>query len=552
MTMTESPPAAEAAESTEPAGALPGAGLYDALTTSDHKSIGRMWLGLGLLMLAAATVLGVANALEDTSEGADVYGGVNGIFQMAGLYRLGLLLLVAMPLVIGLATIVVPMQVGSSNIAFPRAAVAAAWGHVVGTAILLISVLAGGGWGALDGVTGDEADAIELTLLGTGMVVASILLASVCLATTVVSLRAPGMGLLKTPLFAWSILVTASVWVLTLPVLIANLVVIVVDLRGGPLLFGNPEGTSAIYDQLAWVLEQPAIYSLGIVVLGVIGSIVPVVAGTRQVSHAAMVSLIGLAGAFAIGGWSQPVFSDQRAEVVYVAFGLIAVVPVLASLGGNAATLAKGGVPAGLPPAQLAGALGAGLLLLLATIFGALRVIDPLDLVGTAADDAVLHLTVFACITAVVAGLWFWAPKIDGRLLPNVTGLAIVGDFLLGAVLLGVAGLLAGLDVSDDLNDAMAWVAFVGAIFVALGAVGIIATKLSAMRSDVEAGDDPWDGHTLEWATPTPVPADNFVVAPARVISESPLLDAAEASDSSGEASEGSGEASEGNQGGES
>ena len=62
MTMTESPPAAEAAESTEPAGALPGAGLYDALTTSDHKRIGRMWLGLGLLMLAAATVLGVANA----------------------------------------------------------------------------------------------------------------------------------------------------------------------------------------------------------------------------------------------------------------------------------------------------------------------------------------------------------------------------------------------------------------------------------------------------------------------------------------------------------
>ena len=545
MTMTESPPAAEAAESTEPAGALPGAGLYDALTTSDHKRIGRMWLGLGLLMLAAATVLGVANALEDTDDGADVFAGANGIFQMAGLYRLGLLLLVAMPLVIGLATVVVPMQVGSSNIAFPRAAAAAVWGHLVGTAILVISVLAGGGWGAVDGVTGDEADAIELTLLGTGMVVASILLASVCLATTVVSLRTPGMGLLKTPQFAWSILVTTSVWLLTLPILIANLVVIVVDLRGGPLLFGDPEGTTRIYDQLSWVLEQPAVYSLGIVVLGIIGSIVPVVAGGRHVSHAAMVSLIGLAGVFAVGGWSQPALSDQRAEVVYVAFGLLAVVPVLASLGGNAATLAKGGIPVGLPPAQLVGALGSGLLLLLATVFGALRVIDPLDLVGTAADDAVLHLTVFACVTAVVAGLWFWAPKIDGRLLPNFGGLMITGDFLIGSVLLGVAGLLAGLDASDDLNDAMAWVAFVGAIFVALGALGVVGTKLQVMRSDVEAGDDPWDGHTLEWATPTPVPAENFLVAPARVMSESPLLDAtAEAGDGD--------EPTDGDEGGES
>lgn len=542
MTMTESPPA-EAAESTEPAGALPGGGLYDALTTSDHKVIGRIWLQVAMLMLAAATVLGVALAIDDAGDG-DVFGGANSAFQMAGLYRFGLVLLVAMPLVIGLATVMVPMQVGSTNIAFPRAAAAAAWGYLVGAAITIISVLAGGGWGALDGVTGEEADAIELTLLGTGMLMGSILLASVCLATTVISLRTPGMGLMKAPLFAWSVLVTASVWILTLPVAIANLIVIVVDLRGGPLLFGNPEGSTQIYAQLAWLLEQPAIYSLGVPVLGIIGSIVPVVAGARQVSHAAMMALIGLAGLLAIGGWSQPAFSDQRDELVYVAFGLIAVVPVLASLGGNSATLLKGGIPAGLPPAHLLGALGSGLLLTLATVAGALRVIDPFDLIGTGADAAVAHLTVFACVTAVAAGLWFWSPKIGGHLLPSFFGSLVMGDFIVGGLILGVSGLLIGFDFSSGLNDTMEVVAVIGAVIAALGAFGAIGAKVKAMRSDVDAGDDPWDGHTLEWATPTPVPADNFVTPLARVTSEAPLLDAAGAEDS--------GEASDDDEGGES
>ncbi len=528
MTMTESPPT-EAAESTEPAGAVPG-GLYDVLTTSDHKAIGRIWLRLGLLLLAGVAVLGVLVALEDTSaDGIDVFGGANAAWQMNGLYSFSLVLLVVPALTIGLATTVVPMQVGSSNIAFPRAAAAAAWGFMVGAAIMVISVFAGGGWGALDGVSGGEADAIELTLLGMGMVAASVLLASVCLATTVVSLRTPGMGLTKTPLFAWSILVTASVWILTLPVLIANLIVIVVDLRGGPLLFGAPEGSTMIYDQLAWILEQPAVFVLGIPVLGIIGSIVPVVAGSRHITHAGLMAAIGVAGLLAIGGWSQPAFSDQRDELLFVAFGLLAVMPVLASLALNSLPLAKAGVPPGMPPAQLLGALGAGLLLLLGAAAGALRVIDPLELIGTNADAGVGHLVAYAAVVGLAAGTWFWAPKIGGHQLPNVLGLGVMLDFIGAGLLMGAAHLLIGFDFDGGLNDAMLWVVFVGAILATLGALGISA---AARRNDGEAGDDPWGGHTLEWATPTPVPAGNFVDALARVTSEAPLLDAAEASDS--------------------
>ncbi|MEM9467989.1 MAG: cbb3-type cytochrome c oxidase subunit I [Actinomycetota bacterium] len=535
--MTESPPVEAAEAEPKAAAEVAAEGLYTWLSTSDHKVIGRIWIRLSLLLLVAATALGAAVAVEQANGSDELFGGLNAYFQMWGLSRFGLVLMVAVPLFIGLATIVVPMQVGSSNIAFPRAAAAAAWGYVFGSVITIVSVIAGGGWGALDGVSGEEADAIELTLLGTGLLIASILLASVCIVTTVISLRTPGMGLAKVPLFAWSMLVAGTVWLLTLPIALANLIVITVDLRGGPLLFGNPEptGSSAtlIYDQLAWILEQPQVYAIAIPVLGVIGSIIPVVAKGRHASHAGAMVLIGLAGLLAAGGWSQPHFGDHRDEFVYIAFGLVFIVPILATLAVSGLTLLQGEAPVGIPPAHLLGALGSGLLLVLAAAVGALRVIDPLDLIGTTADTAVLSLTAFAAITGGIAGLWFWAPKIGGRQLSAPLGSLAITALIGAGVLTGLGALVAGFDDTPDivggdldgLAGSMLWIMVAGLVIGTLGALDVLGAIALSVRSDVDAGDDPWDGHTLEWSTPTPVPVDNFSTPPARVTSEAPLLD---------------------------
>ena len=232
MTMTDSPPAADTAlAATSPR----VVGLFDALTTTDHKRIGRLWLRSGLLGLLAATLLGVVLTIENSNSSPDdIFGGINSFFQYFNLYRFGLVLLVVAPLFVGLATVVVPMQVGATNIAFPRAAHGAVWLFMIGATITVVSVVSDGGWGALDGVTGTERDAIALTLVGTGLVIFALLMASVCIATTVVSLRTAGMNLLRVPLFAWSMLVAASVWLLTLPVALGNLALIYFDLRGGP------------------------------------------------------------------------------------------------------------------------------------------------------------------------------------------------------------------------------------------------------------------------------------------------------------------------------
>lgn len=544
MTMTDSPPATD----TAPAVASPAvAGLYDALTTTDHKRIGRYWLRSGLLLLIGAVVLGVLLGIEGTdAESTDLFGGDNAYFQMWALYRIGLALLVAAPLLVGLATVVVPMQVGSTNIAFPRAALAAVWGFMLGAGITVVAVLAGGGFGAVDRVTNAERDAIALTLVGLGFVIVSLLLASLCLATTVISLRVKGMTLLRTPLFAWSILVTCSVWLLTLPVLLANLLIAYVDLHNGPGTFGgDASGSLAIYGQIAWVVEQPQVYAFAIPVLGILGSIVPVTAGVRAARHGLSAGLIGLFGLLAFGAWSQPYFQNDGAiphdeKFLFIAFGLAALLPVLGAMGGAGDTLRRGGdAIVGLPAAHLVGALGGGILLLLGVVAGALRVIEPLELggstdqvegIGTLAVSGVASLVLLAAIVAAVGGFWFWAAKIGGHELPPMLGRLALLDLIGGAVLLGGAQVVSGffdtvnhpLAVpTEDIADTLAIVSLIGAVLIGLGALGVVAAIAKAVRTGATATDDPWGGHTLEWATVDGA----FAEPPALVTSESPLLD---------------------------
>ena len=539
MTMTDSPPATDAAPA---AASRAVVGLHAALTTTDHKRIGRMWLRVGVLLVVAAAVLGVLLGVESTDAGAvDLFGGRNAYFQMTALYRLGLALLVATPLFIGLATIVVPMQVGSTDIAFPRAALAAFWGFLLGAGILIASVLATGGWGAVDAASGDERDAVALTVVGTGMVVFSLLLASVCIATTVVSLRVKDMTLLRTPLFTWSMLVACAVWLLTLPVVLANLLVAYVDLHNGPGTFGGGlNGRVDAYTQIAWIVEQPQVYAFAIPVLGVLGSIVPVAAGVRAARHGLSVALIGLFGLLAIGAWSQPYFQfsggvNYDGRFVYIAFGIAATVPLLGAMGGAGDTLSRGRANiVGLPPAHLMGALGGGVLLLAGGAAGVARVIGPLHLGDRLTVSGVMNLVLIGAVASAVAGIWFWAPKIGGHELSPVMGRLVALDLIGGALLLGGAQVVNGffgtsndplVEITDDTADVLNVVSLIGAVIVALGALGLLGALAQAMRTGGTAADDPWGGQTLEWSTATPPPPGNFAEPPVLVTSEVPLLD---------------------------
>ncbi len=569
--MTDSPPVADTAL----AAASPRVvGLFDALTTTDHKRIGRLWLRSGLLMLLAGTVLGVVLSIENSNSSPDdIFRGVNGFFQGFAMYRFGLVLLVAVPLFVGLATVVVPMQVGATNIAFPRAAHGAVWLFMIGAGITVVSVVAGGGWGALDGVSSGERDAIALTLVGTALVIVSILVASACIATTVVSLRTAGMNLLRVPLFAWSMLVATSVWLLTLPIALGNLALIYFDLRGGPgeflrnrtdvpgLVEGSVEGSDAIFMQIGWLVEQPQVYAFAIPVLGVLGQIAPVVAGRRHAQHTVAVILIGLFGLLSVGGWSQPWFQgpNHDEKFIFIVFGLFAVLPVLSSIGAATDTIAKSSIAkssdegdgadiSGFLSVHGLGAIAGALLLLAATVAGLARVIQPWDLGGRTTITAVMNLALYGAVVAAIAGIWFWAPKISGKQLSVPMGRLVILDVVAGAVLLGGADFVSGFleapafphqdQVPDStaplvaapsnqgLVEVMNVIGAVGAVLIALGVLGVFAALAKAARTDEPVDDNPHGGQTLEWTTSSPPPSGNFSEPPERVVSEAPVLDA--------------------------
>ena len=478
-------------------------GLAQPFMTNDAAAVGRLFVVTSLLLALGTAVVGVLLALGRTQAASpwDLFGGLNAYFRMWTLYRVSFVLLVVMPLLLGLALAVVPSQVGAGNVAFPRAALASFWSWLIGAVIIVSSALAGGGWGALDGVTGNESDAMALTLLGTGMVIVALLLGALTVATTVISMRQTGMSLLDVPPFSWSMLVTAAVWLFTMPVAIANIVVIYADLRGRPAVaFGRAESPD-IWLQLDWLVEQPAVYAMAVPVLGIVFEAVGAAVGARSSRPEAILMVVGLFGLLAVGGWSQDYFTapqDLRDGLVYVAFGLAAVLPVVATAGGAAELVMRGSkTPDRLLDTRMLGAGAALKLLGAAALVGALRVIEPFDLLETSATWAVFHGVVVASLIAGVVALRTWSHQLLFRPMDQKFGRGAVVLLFGGGGLLVVADLMSGFiaDAPDlmalalDGSAVLNVVALIGSLLVAAGLAVALGGAVSALRGRAETSE---------------------------------------------------------------
>jgi len=322
------------------------------------------------------------------------------------------------------------------------------------------------------------------------------------------------MGLLQVPAFTWSMLVACAIWLLTLPVVIANIALIYVDLRGRePIAFGNPQGPD-IWLQLDWMVEQPAVYAMAIPVLGIAIDAMSSSFKTRLARSEAPTIAIGLFGLLAAGGWSQDYFTspvDHRDELVYVAMGLAAVVAVLAVFGAlGELTLRSVKRPNDLlTPATFAklfepGAIGAGTtvkLLGFGAVIGAVRVIEPLDLLETAATSAVFHAVSVAALASGVTALSLWVSQAAGRGLPPMAGRAIPIVLVLAGGLLALADLAAGLretlnlpaNISPDggIDGLIKVASLAGSVLLVLGVLAALPAAVSALRS----------AHTMKAAT---------------------------------------------------
>lgn len=528
-------------------------GVVGAIAMNDHKSVGRMWIGASLLFLILVSILGIVTNLERLSLGsAEIFGSNATYFQGWVLYRTGAIFLVALPLFIGIATLVVPLQVGSPSIAFPRLAAASFWTWLVGAIVHIVSIF--GADGGLGPANATRTEGTLMTITSLGFIIVALLAASLCITTTIIALRPAGMTLQRVPVFTWSMLVATSVWLLSLPVLLANLIFAYVDLQGRePIAFGNRD---VIWSNVEWAWSQPQVYAYAIPVLGVLGEVVPTLVKQRQVNRDVVLSLIGLFGLLSFGAWAQsalsrgadPVFqnpalpeADQGRfiyeEPLFIIFALVIALPVLGLLGGAADTIRRGTLPK--PNAALAGGLVGALLLLLAVVAGEVRAIplwDALHVEHVLLSSATAQLTlVFAAVIAAAIGaLAYWAPKIFGGYTADPIGMLGATAVMAGGALAGLADLVSAFagqpdvsveDLSNGTIESMNVLALVGVIIMAAGALALVGLVLPAVRSSELLPDDPWDGQTLEWAAPSPPPVGNFVAPIGKVRSAEPLLD---------------------------
>lgn len=516
MAMTETRPA-PAAEAVAPPVAVPAdpPGIAGWLSTSDHKRVGRLYVATSLLFLLVATVVGAVVAIEGTQSGLDVFDDATSFTQAVRLYPEALVLLAALPLLIGIATTIVPLQVGSPEIAFPRGSATAYWLYLVSGAVLIGSYLADGG------PTGGSREAADLWALALVGVLLAHTIALVSLLTTVLAMRASGMTLLRAPAFTFSVLVGGSLLLLTLPVLAARLVTMYVSHHFGADFTG--------YEGVRWAWSIPSLYLLAVIPAGVALEVVPVLARNRVRAHGATLAVLGLLGVVGVGAWAQR--PETFDDLLYVAIGLAAVLPALALLGLLGDTL-RAGKPKVASP--LGFAVGTVLLLLLGAVAGALLSIEPLELHGTTWESGVFHLVVGAALLGGIGGLFWWASKVHGAVLPEGAGFLSFLAVLGGSVLRAAGDLVNGManDLPLDAREfdtdggveALNALAAAGNVLLAVGALLAVLGVLAALRRRTGVADDPWGGHTLEWATTSPPAAGNFAGPLVPVTSPTPLL----------------------------
>src|SRR5262245_1210937 len=272
--------------------------FVDWVTTVEHTRVGRLYVAAALLYGTATVVVGVLLGIEQIDTDGLLF--EQAVPQMTSFYWYILAFGLAVPLLLGLAIAMVPLQIGAPSIAFPRAAASSFWGWFFGTIVMVGAWLSNGGPG------GGEPKAVDLWLAGFVLVLASLCIGAMCVAATVISRRRPGAWLADVQPFTWASLVGATGLVITLPMVAARTLMLYVDHRYSRAAF---EGNVGIAPNLDWSFQQTPNMVYAIAALGLFAELVPVAARRRLVSTGAAFAGIALVGLSIIGVSFQSSFA---------------------------------------------------------------------------------------------------------------------------------------------------------------------------------------------------------------------------------------------------
>jgi len=510
------------------------ASLADWLTTTDHKKIGRLYVGTSLVLLLAVAGVGTLLGIERIDATKNIID-ADALPQLFSLYRVVLTFGVVAPFLLGLAIAIVPLQLGARAIAFPRLAVAGFWTWLLGAGLVVGAIAANGG------PDGGDAKMVDLFLAAHVLVVIGLLASAISVAASVLTTRAPGMNMRRVPLFAWSALVGSLGLVLMLPVLAGALVLLYLDHRGGRTTFG---GNSGINGWIGFASTQPQTFVYAVPAFGIAAEVIATASRKRLALRGFALAGIGLVGVAAIAGVSQ-VSAPLRANITHrdlgpvlndvVPYALFNLLPILGAtvvlaLGLLALATSRPRITAPL----LFGFFGAGLVMV-GMLANAVFLVGDAHLAGTVFEEGTWIYVCYGSVLAGLGGIAYWGPKLWGRRIGDAKAIPLALLGALGTVLASLPYLVAGFakqpaasGVFDYSGPQNVWnvLVTVGHGLMVVTVVGFIGLALAAFSGGDgdHAGDDPWDGQTLEWATASPAPDRNFAEVHT-VASPEPLLD---------------------------
>jgi cytochrome c oxidase subunit 1 len=517
-------------------------GWVDWVTTTDHKKIGIMYLvttfvffllgGVEALMIRLQ--LGVP---DNTLVSPEVF---NQLFTMHGTT---MIFLFVVPIMAGFGNYFVPLMIGARDMAFPRLNALSYWLLLAGGLVFYGSLFFSppeAGWysyaplssGAF--IPGNGQDAWIFLIHITGI---SSLVGAINFYATIANMRAPGMGWGRLPLFVWSILIYSVLLILALPVIAGAVTMLLTDRHFGTHFFDPTQGGSPmLWQHLFWFFGHPEVYIMILPAFGMISEVLPVFARKPIFGYKAIAASTVVIAFLATLVWAHHMFTTPSPTIVLIFFMLssfLIAVPTGVKIFNWVATLWRGSIVTATP---LYFACGFLFVFVIGGITGIFLAIFPIDWQVNDTYFVIAHfhyVLMGGAVFAIFAGIYYWFPKMTGRMLSEAIGklsfwVMFVGfntTFLIQHSL-GLSGMPRRVYEYPDIGHWATWnlISTVGSFILGLGILITIVNVLLSLRNGAKAGPDPWKANTLEWFVPSPPPANNFDVVP-RVRSVEPMKD---------------------------
>ncbi|MCA8927618.1 MAG: cbb3-type cytochrome c oxidase subunit I [Alphaproteobacteria bacterium] len=507
------------------------------LTTVDHKKIGIMYVVLAIVLLlrgfADAIMMRLQQMLSVTGNGYLEGDHFQQVFSAHGTI---MIFFVAMPFMSGLANIIIPQQIGARDVAFPFLNALSFWLTAAGAGLVLISLVLGefsaAGWTGYPPFAGIERSpgtGVDYWLWAVFISGWGSTLTGINFLVTIIRRRAPGMTLMRLPMFIWTMACTSAVILLSFPPLTVVTALLMLDRIFGMHFFTADMGGNFMnYANLLWMWGHPEVYILVLPAFGIFSEVASTFSRKALYGYRDMVYATAVITVLSMLVWLHHFFTMGSSATVNAAFGIATMIigiPTGLKVFNWLFTMYKGRIEFEVPIYWL---LGFMILFVIGGATGVMHAIVPLDynLHNTTFLVAHFHnMIIPGVLFGYLAGYYYWFPKAMGFRLHAGWGKASFWGWFIGFILafmplyvLGMMGLPRRVaNIPDPRFEPLLIVAFIGACCIAFGIFSIVMQLLVSIRQREALRDqdgDPWDGRTLEWSIPSPPPEFNFARIP--------------------------------------